>query len=111
LGQAENRVDLSIEGRDFLLIIEVKIDAGEGPVQLQRYDEILRAKAALLGKRPSLLYLSPRPPESAPCGTVHARWTDVVSAAQEVGRAYKSGDASLFSVVLFHFAAHLAAFK
>ena len=56
LGQAENRVDLSIEGRDFLLIIEVKIDAGEGYDQLKGYDGVLCAKAKLLGKRPALIF-------------------------------------------------------
>jgi hypothetical protein len=110
LGYADNRVDLSIEGRNFLLIIEVKIDAGEGLAQLKRYDGVLQAKAKLLGKRPALVYLSPRPPENPPPGTVYAKWTDVVFAARQVGRAFKAGDHSLVSALLLHFAAHASAF-
>ena len=110
LGYADNRVDLSIEGRAFLLIIEVKIDAGEGLAQLQRYDDVLQAKAKLLGKRPALVYLSPRPPLNPPPGTVHAKWTDIVLAARQVGRAHKSSDHSLVSSLLLHFATHAAAF-
>jgi hypothetical protein len=110
LGQSENRVDLSIEGRDFLLIIEVKIDAGEGHDQLKGYDDVLSAKAKVLGKRPALIYLSPRPSHDPPTGTVHATWTDVVSAARQVGRMQKSGDRSFVSSLLIHFAAHATAF-
>jgi hypothetical protein len=110
LGQTESRVDLSIEGRTFLLIIEVKIDAGEGHEQLRRYDYVLREKASRLGKRPVLVYLSPRRCKIPPSEMVHATWADVVFAARRVGRASKSSDQSLISYLLLHFASHAQAF-
>lgn len=36
-GDRSNRVDIEVNGRDFFLIIEVKIDAPQGDNQLQRY--------------------------------------------------------------------------
>ncbi len=110
LGDADNRVDISIEGRNFLLLIEVKIGAAEGLAQLQRYNDVLRAKAALLGKRPALVYLSPRPPLNPPPETVHMDWTALTRAAQQVGRMYKPSDRPLVASLLLHFAAHTAAF-
>jgi PD-(D/E)XK nuclease superfamily len=109
-GQSDNRVDLSIEGRTFLLIIEVKIDAGEGPKQLCRYDKVLHAKAGMLNKRAALIYLSPLPPLNPPPGTVHATWTDVVFAARQVGRMNRAADRSLVASLLLHFADHVTAF-
>jgi len=110
LGGGENRVDLSIEGRKFLLFVEVKIDAREGREQLPRYDLVLRAKAALLNKRPALIYLSPRSPENRPPDIVHATWNDVVFAARQAGTMDRFGERPLFSVLLLQFAAHVAAF-
>jgi PD-(D/E)XK nuclease superfamily protein len=108
--QLENRVDLTIESRDFLLVIEVKIDAREGTNQLSRYDHVLQAKAKLLGKRPALIYLSPRPPQLPPPEIVHATWADVVSAARQVGRAEPTAERSFVASLLLQFAAHASAF-
>ncbi len=110
LGQTDNRVDLSIEGCEFILIIEVKIDAPEGLAQLERYDEVLQTKAKLFKKRPALIYLSPRRPKSPPAEITHATWSDVVSAARQVGRKHTSADRSLVSTLLLHFATHATAF-
>jgi hypothetical protein len=110
LGQAESRVDLSIEGHSFLLMIEVKIDAIEGLAQLSRYDDVLRKKAIALGKRPALIYLSPRPPKNLPAEAIHATWSDVVLAARQVGRTCIGANSSLVNTLLLQFAAHAAAF-
>ncbi|WP_115736619.1 PDDEXK-like family protein [Acinetobacter haemolyticus] len=45
LGNQDNRIDIEIDAPDFLLFIEIKINAGEGEKQLQRYFEIAQAKA------------------------------------------------------------------
>lgn len=45
LGKQDNRVDIEIDADEFLLFIEIKIDATEGEDQLQRYIDIAKAKA------------------------------------------------------------------
>lgn len=45
LGNLENRVDIEIDADEFLLFIEIKINATEGQDQLQRYIDIAQAKA------------------------------------------------------------------
>lgn len=108
LGDASSRVDLSIEGRNFLLVVEVKIDAPEGEQQVTRYNEVLQAKAQLLGKRPVLVLLGPRPPRTG--AAVHANWADVAAAAQATARQRKAAERTFADQLLQHFAAHVAAF-
>ncbi len=56
LGEQESRVDIEIEGLEFLLLIEIKIDASETNDQLTRYLEIGKSKAQ---KKPwCVLYLT-----------------------------------------------------
>ena len=56
LGDRENRVDIEIDGHDFLVFIEVKINATETKDQLDRYLERAELKA---GTRPwCVLYLT-----------------------------------------------------
>ena len=45
LGNQESRVDIEIDADEFLLFIEIKINAAEGKDQLQRYIDIAQAKA------------------------------------------------------------------
>ena len=45
LGNQESRVDIEIDAEEFLLFIEIKINATEGKDQLQRYIDIAEAKA------------------------------------------------------------------
>lgn len=111
LGGGENRVDVTVEGSGFLLFIEVKIDAGEGNLQLGRYDGVLRSKAALLGGRALLVYLSPRAPASLPPDAVHLTWLDVANAAREAGRARERGKPSMVETLLLQFATHVMNFK
>lgn len=57
LGERENRVDIEIDGHDFLLFIEVKINASETNDQLDRY--LISAKAKAGDNRPwCVLYLT-----------------------------------------------------
>lgn len=59
LGDIEDRIDIEIQGDDFLIFIEVKINAREGPEQLKRYHDLLHKKADFykLEKR-ALIYLT-----------------------------------------------------
>lgn len=55
-----DRFDIEIDGKDFYLCVEVKINAPEGESQLDRYHESARKKAA---SRPfSVVYLTPERP-------------------------------------------------
>ncbi|MFH7808048.1 PD-(D/E)XK nuclease family protein [Acinetobacter sp. BSP-153] len=56
LGNQENRIDIEINSDEFLLFIEVKINAVEGQNQLQRYVNIARVKAA--NKKWLIVYLT-----------------------------------------------------
>jgi len=57
LGDRESRVDIEINGQDFLLFIEVKINATETKYQLDRYLESAEAKAGK-NKKWCVLYLT-----------------------------------------------------
>lgn len=83
LGNGENRVDIEILGADFLLIIEVKIDAAEQPNQLQRYAEIARSKAQFRQLRNHcVLYLTCRRRPQADSHAISITWADVAKAIQ-----------------------------
>lgn len=78
LGSDRDRVDISIDGPDFVLFVEVKIDAAEGRLQLHRYAEAAKDKARAWRKKHALMiYLSPRPPSDLPMGVAVLTWRDV----------------------------------
>lgn len=110
LGALDDRVDLSIEGADFLLLIEVKIDAREGAEQLSRYEAVLRLKAQALGKRPALIYLSPTPAKSPPLSAFYADWSNVRRAALNVVAQRPRRERSFQDLLLAHFAEHIRSF-
>lgn len=59
LGDIEDRIDIEIQGDDFLIFIEVKINAREGPEQLKRYSDLLHQKADFYKlKKRALIYLT-----------------------------------------------------
>lgn len=55
-GEFANRVDIEIDSENFYLIIEVKINAGEGDKQIERYGEI--AELLSNGRPWALLFLT-----------------------------------------------------
>jgi hypothetical protein len=78
LGSDRDRVDIAIDGPDFVLFVEVKIDAVEGKHQLCRYAEAARDKAHAWRKEHALvIYLSPRPPAHLPPGVAWLTWRDI----------------------------------
>lgn len=59
LGSETDRVDIAIDGQNFAVFVEVKIDAPEGPDQINRYLISARLKAAALRRRYGrVIYLS-----------------------------------------------------
>jgi hypothetical protein len=106
LGDAQNRVDIEIEGKDFLLIIEVKIDAGEQPDQLQRYIAAAKAKAAARNlKNYCVLYLTRNGGTAVPEGCVNISWVDVARAI-EMAAAHRPATA-MGTQLARAFAAHV----
>ena len=86
LGSDRDRVDISIDGPNFAIFIEVKIDATEGERQLSRYTEAAVARAAARARacdqdlRPLVILLSPRGPAELVPGLIHLAWNDVALA-------------------------------
>jgi hypothetical protein len=109
LGNRETRIDLIIEGREFVLGIEVKIDAHERPGQLADYLEILRHKAKPLDKHVGLIFLSPRPSAERPEGVPHLTWQDINVAGKHAVRA--AGRNSEASFHLLQFCEHIRTFR
>lgn len=109
LGEKENRVDIEIDGREFLLFIEVKIGAQETNKQLDRYLGIGSYKAQ--GRPWGVLYLTrdghlpdrfaDEHPELVPI-----KWKWVASILE----AYTKGQSSFASHFIRQFADHIRTF-
>jgi hypothetical protein len=105
LGSETDRVDIAINGPDFALFVEVKIDAFEGPDQLRRYADLIERKAlAFDRKHGRLIYLSPRIPQNPPPGLGSITWRGVAEALSTLPRKGMSG------ALAAQFAHHVRAF-
>ncbi len=107
-GAATERVDITVEGESFVLAVEVKIDAGEGPEQLARYRQSVEDWASTRRKRGAVVLLAPF--QTAVPGVVQADWRDIVAAARATlppkRTAYTHSDR-----LIDDFARHAAAFQ
>lgn len=81
-GTATERVDITIEGEAFVLGVEVKIDAGEGPDQLGRYVATIAKWGRARSRRPSVVLLASFAPSRG--DVFGATWADVVAAARSI---------------------------
>ena len=105
LGLASERVDITIEGDGFLIGIEVKINAKEGPDQFARYCQTIERRAAD-GNRSAHVILLMRRRLQVP-GTVAAEWRDVVAAARATATANRGNP---LSRMLLAFGTHIDSF-
>lgn len=109
LGEIENRIDIEIQGKDFLIFIEVKINAGEGDKQLERYHTLLHQKAKMYGlNKRALIYLTRH---SSPAITVDdclcLSWRELALALA----AIRLPEPALFTQRLLHqFCQHIQSF-
>lgn len=79
-----NRVDIVLDGRDFLLYLEVKIDSREHGSQTSRYFERLAANAG--GRETALVFLSTgETPENS--GAEFITWREVAAILSEIASA------------------------
>lgn len=87
LGDSKNRIDIEVEGDDFVLFVEVKVDAIEQPEQIQRYHQLAEKKAKIRGRsRFAVIFLAPFVPERLPTNCFHLRWSDVSAAIRSAHR-------------------------
>ncbi|WP_082658035.1 PD-(D/E)XK nuclease family protein [Paracoccus sp. MKU1] len=80
LGDEADRVDLIVETDKFLVGIEIKIRAGLGERQLERYALALNARATHIGKCSFLILLAPYKTEDS--GIYLSTWKDVAASAR-----------------------------
>lgn len=109
MGSDRDRVDLAIEGMDFVAFIEVKINAPFAPDQLANYRDSLARKAANLGKRHQLLITLTRRP--LPLGEDEVRsltWTGMTALIRQSCRA---GSAGAGRAAALHFCEHIQQFR
>lgn len=109
LGNGDHRVDIQITGANFLLFLEVKIDALETKRdQVASYAQLAATKAASLRKQHcAVLYLSETSP-SDPKNCIQLRWADVSRAIKSVARNLGAETFSTRLALLF--AAHVGRF-
>jgi hypothetical protein len=100
------RVDVSIDGPNALIFVEVKVDAGEGPEQLSRY---AKAMAELAGERESLLVFLTDDVGQAGNGDGHRHVTfsDVLAAWLPIAATTRSPEATYLAMYLKTIARHL----
>lgn len=112
MGDLSNRIDIELTGRNFLLFIEVKIGAPEGPAQLERYMTLAKAKAANM-QRPdnsnvvnwAVLYLTLGRPTVPQSNFIHISWRDLARAVRKTARA--SDKADFVGRIADSFASHI----
>lgn len=89
-GDNSNRVDIAIHGNDFILYIEVKVDAAEGVEQRERYLKMLSKRAHAHSKKVAyLIYLANANSEPV-TGAISATWRDVADAIRKSVRRVNS---------------------
>lgn len=88
-GDRQDRVDITIETKTWIIGIEVKIYAAEGRKQLKRYIETIKSRANFMGRcKNEVLFLAPYKPsiDNVPA----ADWKMLSRAALSVDRDTKS---------------------
>ncbi|RSU72134.1 hypothetical protein BRX37_20220 [Sphingomonas sp. S-NIH.Pt3_0716] len=107
LGDAADRVDLVIETAVHLIGVEVKIRAGLGREQLERYSASIHRRAELQGLAPRILLLAPFDTRLATVSST--TWQDVARAAlAAVSR--RAADRSFVEHLIERFADHIRRF-
>lgn len=107
LGEGADRVDLVIETQRHLIGIEVKIGAGLGPDQLERYSLAVRRRAELQRLTPWVVLLA-RFPTSLPA-IASTSWLDIALAARAVA-GEKANDRSFVQHLIASFGEHVQDF-
>ncbi|MDJ0276013.1 hypothetical protein QLH51_04235 [Sphingomonas sp. 2R-10] len=107
LGDIADRVDLIVETAAYLIGVEVKIRAGLGREQLERYIASIHRRAELQGLTPRILLLAPFETRLATVSST--TWHDVARAARAVASG-PAGKRSFVQHVIDSFAEHVCTF-
>lgn len=107
VGERTERVDLTIEGRTFVMGIEVKIDAPEGREQLRRYTSAVKRWGRQRHKRSVVVFLAPYPPREP--GVLFAKWSDVRAAGRAI-TPRRNSELNLHGHLLESFVRHISRF-
>jgi hypothetical protein len=100
--------DIAIEGANFFLALELKIDAPQGPEQLARYCGVAKRKASMINKPDwAVLYIS-NLQENLPERCAQLSWRDV-SKALKAGVETLGRPQSLGAILASRFARHVSA--
>lgn len=90
-GDGVNRLDIVIESLGgeggWSIVFEVKIDAGLGEKQLERYGKDLKSRREWACRETYFFFLSPSAPDDIIDNIAHLRWRDVTLAAHEIAGA------------------------
>lgn len=110
--QIESRVDIAVEGRDYAVYIELKVDAREhakGDGQLATYLALAQKRAQASGRsRHGVVFIAPKVPRTISAAGPHvlvATWGDV---AKAIRNAVSRRPPSLSASLLSQFADHAA---
>jgi hypothetical protein len=107
MGDAADRVDIVVETARYLIGVEVKIGAGLGRKQLERYSASISRRAKLQNLRPRVVLLAPF--RAALSDVSSSSWSDVARAA-EAAAASGAGDRTFVQLLIASFGDHVRAF-
>ena len=107
MGDAADRVDIVIETARYLIGVEVKIGAGLGREQLERYSASISRRAKLQNLVPRVVLLAPF--RAAPSDISSSSWSDVARAAQATA-ARGADDRTFVQLLIASFGDHVRAF-
>ena len=102
-----DRIDLIVETANHVIGIEIKIDAGEGDRQLDRYVAAIGRSQAAFGRKSAVILLGRRPP-SRP-DVLWANWS-MLRAAAMAAMPRRRSDHGFDHELLIHFVRHVRAF-
>jgi len=111
LDNTENRIDIAIDGLNFVAFVEVKIGAVEGDQQVSRYLSLAEAKAA--GRAYCVIFLSPERASGLSTHSqfvVAATWKDVAHAIEDGVRNTSDVPGCFGDRLLIQFAQHAQQF-
>lgn len=80
LGEVGDRVDIIIRTEDHLIAVEVKIDAGLGNMQLERYRDSLERSGAYQSRQSHVVFLAPF--AASVERVADTSWSDIATAAE-----------------------------
>lgn len=105
-GKQSERIDVTVEGQDFIIILEIKINADEGNNQFQRYTNTAESLQKIRGKKVYFILIERF--ERANFTGFHATWSDISSAARDL-ISYQRNN-SFHGLLLNNFVSHIAKF-